>query len=573
MSKISAELEVQTGGVVSAINGVAAKIASAFRPLENLSLFKGISAESAAGSGAIAGMQAALVAADGATSSLSATLAKMEAALHGVAGTSRIVLNAITLFPKMFGAVHPAIMKALSGVSLASRGFDVFRGKLTPLSAAMGFMELRNLGLTKSFAALVSVSAMAGSTVLGSSRKVSAAARGVSEGVGRGLGGIGKLLLGPIAAVGGLGASLVGLRSAFNLGGDLSDLSARTGITAGNLMVLQQAFKNSGVSADQVGPAVNRLQKALTGANEDGQDTAGIFGQLGLSLAQLNDLSPDQQFERVAKAINKLSDPSERAAAAMKIFGKSGGEMLALFNDSGAFGDAASQVGSQAAIMDRNAAIFDDISDKLALASQKMQGFFVGVADYVAPVLQPLLDWFASQDLAAQGQAFGLYIATAIQMLTDGTMLTALGDTFKLIAANFVNTIANGINSVVQALASVPGFGGVANLQIPTIDVSGLETSLGNALTSAMDKVESARTAADAAVKKPERLASEIEAKTKSGSGPSLSRLFSTSGGLFVKDPILAENRRQSSLLEKIDESIKGLKMTPASAGGPMRFT
>lgn len=383
---------------------------------------------------------------------------------------------------------------------------------------------------------------------------------------------------GGVALVGGAmfaaaGGMAFGVKSALDLGGELNDLAARTGITAGKLMVLRQAFLNSGMSADQVGPAVNRLQKALTGASADGEDTAGIFGQLGLSLAQLNDLSPDQQFERVAKAINKLSDPSQRAAAAMKIFGRSGGEMLALFNDSGAFGDAASQVGTQADIMDRNAALFDDISDKLALASQKMQGFFVGVADYVAPVLQPLLDWFASQDLAAQGQAFGLYIATAIQMLTDGTMLTALGDTFKLIAANFVNAIANGINSVVQALASVPGFGGVANLQIPTIDVSGLETSLGNALTSAMDKVESARTAADGMVKKPDKVASELEAKTKSGSGPSLSRLFSTSGGLFVKDPILAENRRQSSLLEKIDESIKGLKMTPASAGGPMRFT
>jgi hypothetical protein len=44
------------------------------------------------------------------------------------------------------------------------------------------------------------------------------------------------------------------------------------------------------------------------------------------------------------------------------------------------------------------------------------------------------------------------------------------------------------------------------------------------------------------------------------GSRPSVSRMFSTSAGLFVKDPILAESRKQSDLLSKINTGIAVLK-------------
>ncbi|MBJ7392736.1 MAG: hypothetical protein JHC85_14300, partial [Chthoniobacterales bacterium] len=43
-------------------------------------------------------------------------------------------------------------------------------------------------------------------------------------------------------------------KDAIDLGGQLNDLSARTGETAGNLMILQRAFENAGAGADSVGP-------------------------------------------------------------------------------------------------------------------------------------------------------------------------------------------------------------------------------------------------------------------------------------------------------------------------------
>ncbi|MEA3207458.1 MAG: hypothetical protein QOE70_515 [Chthoniobacter sp.] len=50
----------------------------------------------------------------------------------------------------------------------------------------------------------------------------------------------------------------------------------------------------------------------------------------------------------------------------MELFGRSGAELLSLFSSDG-FGAAANQVGSQAQLLARDAALFDDVSDKLAI--------------------------------------------------------------------------------------------------------------------------------------------------------------------------------------------------------------
>jgi hypothetical protein len=389
----------------------------------------------------------------------------------------------------------------------------------------------------------------------------------------------GMAILGGASLVAGA-AIVAGTKAALDFGGQLSDLSNRTGIAAGDLMVMGQAFKNNGLSIEAVGPAVNRLQKALAGVNEDGQATSNIFGRLGLDMEALQGATPDEQFRRVGAAISGLADPAERTAAAMAIFGRSGGELMALFNSPDAFGQAAQEVGAQAAIMDRNAALFDDISDKLALAGLKIQGFFVGFADQVAPVIQPLLDWFAGQDLAAQGQAFGKSVATAIQMLVDGTIWNALGDGMALAAIGFVNTITSGINDVIALLATVPGFGGLAGAQIGQIDTTGIAQNLATAMDRAAGRVEAARAAADAKAAQNPTTGSGMEEMAAAGTGsagnrPSIARMFSTSMGLFVKDPLLAETRRTNTILEKIERGISKLGMPSATTStvGASRFT
>jgi hypothetical protein len=68
-------------------------------------------------------------------------------------------------------------------------------------------------------------------------------------------------------------------------------------------------------------------------ARGGGADAAESLKALGLSVADLDGLSPDQQFERIGRALAAVTDATTRAALAMKLFGKSGRSLLPMLAD------------------------------------------------------------------------------------------------------------------------------------------------------------------------------------------------------------------------------------------------
>jgi hypothetical protein len=441
--------------------------------------------------------------------------------------------------------------------------------------------------------------------------KVAAAAKGVRDKINKALGGVGGRSGSMLAAVGvgarlaGAGVAVMGaaalaagagvaraVNSAMDFGGKMADLEARTGIAAGDLVVLSRAFELAGVSAEGVGPAVARLQKALAGVNEDGEPTNEMISRLGLNLAELEGMTPDAQFRKVGAAIAGLSSPTERAAAAIGIFGRSGAELLSLFRDSSTFTEAANQVGKQAEILNRNAGIFDGVSDKLESSGLKLRGFAVGAADYLAPALAPLAEMIAGGDLAEAGQRFGKNLATYAFMATDS--VKTLAD----YARSAADGIGEKISSLVRLASSLPGLGGLMDSLTGSSAAKGVKDVLSVALgdydaawARAGAKVEALHSAAQAKEgdarknRMQEAAAGGGLLDGEEGNGRlgaprgqplTISRMFSTSMGLMVKqEPLLAENQRQSKLLETIAKNTAGGSRAGGEAikGGTLRFT
>ena len=250
-----------------------------------------------------------------------------------------------------------------------------------------------------------------------------------------------------------IGSPGAGIKNAFDDGGRLSDLHSRTGVAVKDLAILEQAFKDNGMAASNVGPMINRLQKSLAGFNEEGQDTKSIFARLGLDPAKLKHMnSAKDQLAALQKAIGNIEDPAERTAAAMAIFGKSGGEMLTFFADKGALASAAENLGSQTDILERNAGMFDRISDIIGASGNKMKGFFVGVADSIGPVLLPLLEKFNKLDFAKWGQQIGNAIALVAQAFSDGAISEMFGIALKIGAMKGLNFLDRGFRGVMNIL-------------------------------------------------------------------------------------------------------------------------
>jgi hypothetical protein len=113
------------------------------------------------------------------------------------------------------------------------------------------------------------------------------------------------------------------IMQAVDAGEELYKTMQKTGASAEALSGLKFAAGEAGVSFDQVSAAISKMQRSIS-------QGGSLFAQIGVDLARLKTLSPDQQFEAIAEAINRLKDPTDRARAAIAVFGKSGAELLPL---------------------------------------------------------------------------------------------------------------------------------------------------------------------------------------------------------------------------------------------------
>ncbi len=227
------------------------------------------------------------------------------------------------------------------------------------------------------------------------------------------LGGALKSLAGPIAALGpaiagafSTQAIAKGVVNVFEAGRALQVLSRQTGASVGGLAVLQAKFKGAGLDADGVGNAIFRLQKSLNGVEDDeNKGGAGRLEKLGLNLAQIKKLAPDQQLMAVGRAISAIANPAERTAASMQIFGKSGAQLNAVFGPG--FSQVSPALAQKAALLARNAAVFEQVSIKLERVGNVLKTFYVGVADRVGTTLLPILSQIERINLVGVGQKFG----------------------------------------------------------------------------------------------------------------------------------------------------------------------
>lgn len=219
-------------------------------------------------------------------------------------------------------------------------------------------------------------------------------------------------MVGPLAAMSAafLGArgAVSAFKEAIDAAGQLNDLSARTGETAGRLAVLQRAFENAGIGADSVGPALNRLQRALVEAGEGGATYQDTLAKLNLSHEELLKLNPTEQLQAVAQALSGLGNPAERSAAAMQLLGRGGGELLPLLRAMGPeLATARAQLGSYPDVIDASNQALDALGDNLGAVTRKAREFATGALAGIAPQLAAISESIATVDFAKFGLALG----------------------------------------------------------------------------------------------------------------------------------------------------------------------
>ena len=116
------------------------------------------------------------------------------------------------------------------------------------------------------------------------------------------------------------------------LGSQLNDTSEKLGVSTDELQKFQYAAKLSGIGADEASNALRFLNKNIGEAITGNADASQTFAKLGVDLKdsggnvrELGDVIPE-----VADAFAKMGSDQERTAQAMKIFGRSGAQLIPL---------------------------------------------------------------------------------------------------------------------------------------------------------------------------------------------------------------------------------------------------
>jgi hypothetical protein len=251
------------------------------------------------------------------------------------------------------------------------------------------------------------------------------------------------------------------MKSAIDAGGKLSDQMARTGAAGEGLVILERALTNAGIAADRGVTLIGQMQRSIAGLNEENQSTAVAFGELGLSMEALRSMDPVQALESIGKAIAGISDPAQRAAVSMRIFGRAGAEALVLFSDANAFSEAGKQLGQLPSVLAANATQLDAVSDRLGNLGTGWQQVGAAVAVGILPALDKLTASISALDLTGLGSAIGAVLGAMVKLwpVLLGVGMAMAG----MKVASVVNAFRMKIAAVTAATAATTAHTGATN--------------------------------------------------------------------------------------------------------------
>lgn len=257
----------------------------------------------------------------------------------------------------------------------------------------------------------------------------------------------------PLATGAGLAAMAKG---AIDAADNMNDLRQKTGVSVEMLSKFQQAAEKSGTTIEGVGGAMLKFNKALEGGKAQAELKA-----LGISATDASGKlkGTDQLMLEVADAFQKMPDGAEKSATAMKLFGKSGAEMIPMLN-----GGAESIRGLSATMSGDFASKADEFNDKMADLQAGIGRIGVALGTALLPVMNTatnaligLVDGFTKLPGPIQaviGGVAALMIGLAVLAPAISSIITIAG---ALGGLQVGATIAGWAGAIAPAIAAITG--------------------------------------------------------------------------------------------------------------------
>ena len=270
-------------------------------------------------------------------------------------------------------------------------------------------------------------------------------------------------------------APLLGSAKVFaDTGSALFDMSQRTGISVEALSELGIAAEQSGTDLATLETGIRKMQRSITDAAQGSTSAQEALALLGLTVDDLKNLSPEDQFKLIADRIAQIKDPTVRAAAAMELFGRSGTSLIPLLSGGArgieALQEQARRLGLTMSTEDARAA--EEFGDVLDALTKVVKRLFFAVGAALAPMLKEFAEsatrivvrtsaWIQQnkQVIVTVFKVAAAVLAAGAALIGLGLLITGVGAAFGLLAsvAAGVGTAIGVIGSVIAAMLSPIG--------------------------------------------------------------------------------------------------------------------
>lgn len=322
--------------------------------------------------------------------------------------------------------------------------------------------------------------------------------RTAMTGAGKEAGKLGKAYkTGQVAAAAGLTAiTAIATKSVGvykDYGGAVNKLTALMNISTEDASRLVGQWKRYGIEASTGMTAVKFLSKNIVAAKSGNEDAIASFEKLGISMEDLNTMSAAQVMMKARDSMSLMDDKTQRTATTLKLFGRSGTEMLGWTKQ--APGDIAAVNKSLEKLglvwNDKKLQTYKDMAKAQGEMKLAYLGLQMAIAESLIPTLTALVTWFGKilTFLAPFGGQLK-YVAAGLAAFLAAGKIAKTGS--SIVSA--IGGIGKAAGGAVGALGRLSG--GFKNAQVAQSAFSGKLGTMGGALRKVTDGLVSGAKAA-----------------------------------------------------------------------------
>ncbi len=253
-----------------------------------------------------------------------------------------------------------------------------------------------------------------------------------------------------------LATGALSVKAFAEMGDEVHKMALRTGFATETLSRLKFAAQIGGATLSDVEKSVKKMAMSISDAKDGLATYTREFEKIGINVEELEGMSPEDQWMKLALAVAALEDPLQRASSAQKIFGRAGTAMLPMLAE-GEEGlrDMMKRAEEFAPIFDKEAseaaAKFTDNMLKLTGSTDKVK---FAIANNLMPILIPLIEQITgvigkviewtkenpklTRAIILGGMAFGVLLTVFGSLLVILPLLSAAVGAFGLTLATAI---------------------------------------------------------------------------------------------------------------------------------------